>query len=117
MEKLSNHIEEYFAKIEGSRDLITSREIFKAEKENIDIKTDVDIKEIILINKILYNNKLLASKKLNPVWSDWINQYMRLKISLDRKSRGEYVDVNRSSDNSKLMQDMSNFKNISDAKK
>ncbi len=112
MKKVSNHIEEYFTKIEGSRDLITAREIFKADKENIDIKTDISHQEIVLLNALLYNNIILKSKGLKPVWMPFINQYMRLKISLDRKSRGEFVDVNRSGDPSKMLQDFSNIKSL-----
>lgn len=116
MEKLSNHIEEYLIKQEGNRDLIVGKEIFKAD-DNVDIKTDLNMQEISYINTLFYNNDLLVSKKLKPVYKDFLTNYMRLKISLDRKSRKEYVDVNRSADVSKMAQDLSNIKNITDVKK
>ena len=117
MEKISNHIEEYFTKTEGSKDLIVSKEIFNAENENIDLKTDLTIEEIKLLNTLIYNNKLLISRGLKPVYEPFINAYMRLKISLKRQSRGEYVDINRNNDISKGLQDLSNAKELVKDKK
>ena len=117
MEKTNPNIEEYFVKQEGNKDLIVSKEIFTANEDNIDVKTDLKHEEINYINTLLYNNDLLVSRGLKPVYKDFLQNYMRLKISLDRKSRGEYVDINRSNDFAKNLQDMSNIKNVTDTKK
>jgi DNA replicative helicase MCM subunit Mcm2 (Cdc46/Mcm family) len=90
-----NHIEEYFSNKENNKEVLTSKELFKAEKHDVDIRTDIIWKEIILVNKLLYNNILLKKYKLLPVFEDFVTEYMRLKISMDRKSRTEFVDMNR----------------------
>lgn len=116
-DKMPNHIEEYFAKHEGSKEAFHSRELFKADQENVDIKTDLSIQEIVLINKLLYNNLLLVQKGLKPVYNNFIYQYLRLKISLDRKSRGEFVSVNRGDKVEETTALLSNLSNISNTKK
>lgn len=93
--RMSNHIEEYFAQSPQSKEVLTSKELFRADPENTDIKTDLSYQEIILINKLMFNDSLLKSKGLEPIYKDFINRYLRLKISLDRKSRSEFVDMNR----------------------
>lgn len=117
MEPTNNPIEEYFVKQEGSKDLIVSKEIFTANEDNVDVKTDLGLQEINMINTLLYNNDLLKSRGMKPVYKDYLKNYMRLKISLDRKSRGEYVDINRSNDFTKNLKEISDTKNIIETKK
>ena len=114
---MPNHIQEYFAKIEGSKEAFHSRELFKASREDVDIKTDLSIQEIVLINKLLFNNELLKKRKLLPVYSDFLYNYMRLKISLDRKSRGEFVSINRGDKTEEATALLSNLANITGVKK
>lgn len=115
---MSNHIEEYFAEGSQSKEVITSKELFRATREDVDVKTDLGIKEIVLINKLLFNNELLKAHKLDGVYSDFLNSYLRLKISLDRKSRGEFVDMNRAKTNTDDILDVnSKINNIVGAKK
>lgn len=115
--EMPNHVQEYFAKTEGSSQAFHSRELFEARKDNVDVKTDLSIQEIVLINKLMFNNILLKRKKLKPIYEDFIYNYMRLKISLDRKSRGEFVSVNRGDKMEEASQLMSNLSNITNAKK
>jgi len=115
--KLPDNIDEYFTKIEGSKEAFHSRELFKAEKKDVDIKTDLLWKEIVLINKLIFNNSCLKEAGLVPVFEDFIYNYMRLKISLDRKSRGEFVSINRGDKTEEATQLLSNLSNITGAKK
>lgn len=116
-EKMPNHIQEYFAKIEGSKEAFHSRELFKAEKGDVDIKTDLSIQEIVLLNTLMFNNRILAECGLEPVYEDFIYFYMRLKISLDRKSRGEFVSINKTDRTEEATSLLSNVKNIMEPKK
>lgn len=115
--QMPNHIQEYFAKIEGSKEAFHSRELFKASREDVDIKTDLSIQEIVLINKLLFNNELLKKSKLNPIYQDFLYNYMRLKISLDRKSRGEFVSINKVDHTDEATNLLSNLSNINSSKK
>lgn len=116
MKKLNNHIEEYLIQKDGNSNLV-SKEIFKADLDNTDIKTELSIQEIVLINKLKFNDILLKSRGLKSVYSEFLNNYMRLKISLDRKSREEFVKINKSKDSDDVVNTMSNFSNILGAKK
>src|SRR6056297_2492394 len=96
--KLPDHIEQYFANIEGSREAINSRELFNASDDNIDLKTDLSDKEINLIATLKFNDEFLKSKGLSPLFNRYYRNYMRLKVSKDRKSREEFVKINKSDD-------------------
>lgn len=111
-DKMSNHIEEYFAKVEGSKEAFNSRELFKAERENVDIKTDLSLQEIHLLNKLMFNDDFLINKGLKPAFQKFYYSYMRLKISLDRKSRQEFVGINRADNSDDVLSKMSNMSNI-----
>lgn len=115
---MTNHIEEYFAESNQSKEVLTSKELFKALPEDVDIKTDLSIQEIVLINKLKFNNLLLKQAGLSEVYKDFLNNYLRLKISLDRKSRAEFVDMNRAKTNTDDILDVtSKISNITGAKK
>lgn len=115
--KLPNHIDDYFAQQEGSRQAFHSRELFRADKTDVDIKTDISWMEIVLINKLLWNNQLLIKKGLKPHWDFFLEHYLRLKISLDRKSRGEFVQVNKADKTEDALNLASNLQNLSGTKK
>jgi hypothetical protein len=116
MNRTSNHIEEYFTEQEKSKDVITSKELFNADK-NVDIKTDINWAEIVVINKIMMHNEYLASRGIKGVYDKFLDNYMRLKISLDRKSRGEFVNINRGNNTDDVIDKFSAFSNIAGVKK
>lgn len=116
-EKLSDNIEEYFSAVEGKKEAIVSRELFTGNKD-IDLKTDLFKTEITKINALLFNDYFLESKGLNGIFGKYIEQHMRLKFSIDRKSRGEFVTINsEKSDIDKASSIASNLSNITNAKK
>ncbi|MFP4025964.1 MAG: hypothetical protein ACLFVR_15695 [Thiohalospira sp.] len=93
---LSNHIEEYFLEVEKDSQAQASKQIFQASDEDVNIKTELSQAEIILMNKLHINNDFLVRKGLKPVFKPFMVNYMKLKISLDRKSRQEFVNINKS---------------------
>ena len=115
---MSNHIEEYFAESSEAKEVLTSKELFRAEPEDVDIKTDLGIQEIVLINKLKYNDIFLKSIGLEPIYKGFLNNYLRLKISNERKSRAEFVDMNRGQGKTEdILDTMSKVSNITGAKK
>lgn len=114
---LPNHIDEYFVKIEGNEKMFHSRELFKASPEDVDIKTDLSLPEIVTINKINWDNEFLRKHGLEPVWTGFLNKYMRLKISLDRKSRKEFVDINKSDKTDEAISLASNIQGLTGNRK
>lgn len=114
---LPDNIDEYFNKIEGTKEAFHSRQLFEAKREDVDIKTDLTWEEITLINTLLFNNRLLIAKGLNPFYTEYLYNYMRLKISLDRKSRGEFVMVNKTDKTDDMLKGMSDLSNITGVRK
>lgn len=116
--KMPDHIEEYFAKEEGSNQAFNSRELFKADKENIDLKTHLTDEEITLINTLFFNDTILKDNGLKQIYSAFIHKYLRLKVSKDRLSRSEFVNTNKSGEQTEdTLNKLSNVKNITDAKR
>lgn len=105
--EMTNHIEEYFLDQETDNKGRASKELFTAEDDDVDIKTDLSWKEIVLINKLLWNNKILTNYGIEPVFNEFLIKYMRLKISLDRKSRSEFVSVNQENKADDILQGFS----------
>jgi hypothetical protein len=115
IKKLSNPIEEYF---ESNCDKeSTFQDLFEATPENVDLRTDATIQEIVILNKIKQNCLFLQDKISSEIYQRFFNQYLRLKISKDRLSRVEFVDINRKERFEKDLQKFGNFKALADIKK
>jgi hypothetical protein len=115
---MSDHIEEYFVRQGENKEVLTSKELFRADADNVDVKTELDDVEIKIINRMKFNNAYLKSKGLNTIYTDVINNYLRLKISRERKSRVEFVDMNRGQQKTEdILDTMSKVGNITSAKK
>lgn len=110
MQKSNNHIEEYILKSDNNSQAIASKELFKDDK--IELKTDINDMEIVHINKMLFNNEILKKCGLKPAFEKFITGYMKLKVSKDRKSRGEFVTINKQNNADEVMAGMSNISNI-----
>ncbi len=98
-----NIVEEYFKDMGHSQ--LKKNELFDGNEEEIDIKTDLNEKKITLINTLHENDKFLQDRGLKPVFKSYYEKHMRLLISRDRKSRSEFVDVEkgRREENNELM--------------
>lgn len=106
---LKNPFEEYFKEKVGENNFL---ELFEANKQDVDLKTDLTIFEIIIINKLRVDNIFLDDKMKFPLFDDFLDNYLRLKISLDRKSRMEFVDINRKDRFEQNLQRFGNFSNL-----
>lgn len=115
---ISNHIEEYFAQNTENASVLTSRAIFDAKPEDVDIKTDLQWREISLIAGLNEFNRTMKKHQVKQIYSKFLEEYLRLKISLERKSRVEFVDMHRAKDNTQdTLNTLSNVGNIISAKK
>lgn len=117
IKKLINPIESYFNNKHNTAEFI---ELFEGTEENIDLRTDLEHEEIILTNIIKMNGEYL--KDLDEAFKDniytrFINSYMRLKVSLDRKSRGEFVDINKRERFENNLHKFNALKDLTDIKK
>lgn len=111
-EVLPDHINEYFADSSQSKEVITSKELFRAQPADVDIKTDIDKTKVMALTTLFYNNEDLKAHGLAPVYDNVLDKFMRLRISLDRKSRSEFVDMNRAKTAEDTLGNLSNVKNI-----
>ena len=93
--KLPNRIEEFFSDKETSLSSVSTKQLFSAEREDVELKTELLIEEISLIERLYVLDNILVKNGCKPLYDDLMNKRMRLKISLDRKSRGEFVNINK----------------------
>lgn len=89
---LPNHIEEYLKESVGEN---AFRDLFEAEDENVDLRTHLNADELVIANKIYANNMYLLQKLGIDIYGDFLINYLRYKISYERLSRSEFVDINR----------------------
>lgn len=114
-EILKNPIEEYFK--ENVNQESTFQDLFQASDFDVDLKSDLSIEEIQIINKLLYYDSIIYEYLNFNLYLSYIKSYLRLKYSLDRKSRGEFVDINRRDRFKQNLREFSDFSNILDVKK
>lgn len=88
-----NAIELALESIEGTAPEI-AKELFIGDKEDIIFKTDLNNKEICSILKLQFADKILIDCGLGSLYSGIINDLKFSNVSLNRKSRKEFVDVN-----------------------
>lgn len=114
-EFIENPVEEYFK--EGLNGESTFQDLFEATRENVDLRTDLLVQEIVILNKLFINHEFLKKKLDFHLLGDFIEHYLRLMISKDRKSRGEFVDINRKDRFKEHMREFADFSNILEVKK
>jgi hypothetical protein len=115
--KIPNHVSEYFNAVEQNQQTRSSKELFSAEDEDIDLKTDIDHNEIRNIATLHVNDMYLKSIGLKPVFNKYHHKFMRLVISKDRKSRQEFVNLNKQDNTEDAIANLSNLSNLTGAKK
>jgi len=115
--KMPDHIDEYFAKVEGSKEAFQSRELFQADEKSIDLKTDLTNEEIGYVNVLMFNDFLLKKRGLEPLFNKFIYRFLRLKVSKDRQSRGEFVHINKADKTEDALNMASNLSNITGVRK
>ena len=96
-QELPNHIDEYFTDTQ-LQEQNHYKELFSADEEtDLDLKTEVIDEEIKALATLHFNDKFLSQIGVGKIFGTYTNKFLRLKISKDRKSRGEYVDINKKS--------------------
>lgn len=114
MNDLKNHIEEYLRKEAKENNFI---ELFEVdENENLDLKTELNDEEIVLLNKIKINYEFLLGKRIDNIYKKYMDYFMRLKISKERRSRAEFVDVNRKERFEQNLKKFGQFRNLEKVK-
>ncbi len=108
---IPNRIEEFFNDKEQTLSSISTKQLFSAEDSDLDFKTEVSNEEISLIERLFILDNIIEKKGLPRLYQDLINKRLRLKISLDRKSRGEFVNINKQSGD--IDEDLNKLGNIS----
>jgi hypothetical protein len=113
--KLLNHIEEYFQ--DSFNPESTFKDLFEANKSNVDLRTDLSIQEIVVINKLLIDDEFIKKRLKFSLFSSFLDHYLRLKISKNRESRKEFVDINKRDRFKEHLKDFGNFQNLMEVKK
>lgn len=114
---LEDPIDSIFENI-SSGDKNHSLELFKDDKKgDIALKTDLKDKELVLVVALMTENELIK-KDLGDfdLFGDFLNQFRRHKVSLDRKSRIEFVESNRKPLSSDLLNEASSVKNLTESR-
>lgn len=90
---MTNPIEEYFR--DESNKLTKFSELFKGNDDFIDQMSEVSDQQIVLMLSLHETDRYLSSLGIQPVFASYMHKFLRLQVSKDRKSRGEYVEVNK----------------------
>jgi hypothetical protein len=67
--------------------LQVAKELFTAE--NIKLKTDIDDREILMLARLLF----LADRFKIPEMAQWVDNFIKLRVSRKRKGRGEFIEA------------------------
>lgn len=103
-----NPIEEYF---KDQKNNAQGDEVFKANEGDVDIKTELSDDSIVQITTLYETDKYLyETLGIKPIFLSYYEKYMRLMISRNRKSREEYVEINKAKKEDNIEQLNSLFK-------
>ena len=89
--RLVNPIDQYFSDKAGHVSKFS--ELFKGNDDFIDQMTELSEEDIGDIGTLNLNDRYLARRGFRPAFADYTHKFMRLQVSKERKSRGEYVNV------------------------
>lgn len=89
----TNHIQEYLVNNEKSQQVVNAKELFSSKPENIKFKTELNAKEIFIFSYMVSADRILKDKNMPTIYNDFIQDYMSMKVSFERKSRNEFVTI------------------------
>jgi len=112
-EKKSDHIEEYFSKNEIGQ----GNELFRIDDKNSDIKSELSEEEIRYINTLIMNDQYLERAGIGAVFKNYYRNFLRLKVSLKRQGRQEYVAINKRDNSDETIAKFGNLQNVFGAKR
>jgi hypothetical protein len=104
-----NHIQEYLIDT-ANGNVTASKELFSDEK--IKVKSEASGEEITLLAKLHYNDLTLKDAGLDTLYDGFIQELLTLRVSKERKSRGEFVNINTQDNTDKDVEKFSQFTNI-----
>lgn len=108
-EEKRNHIQEYL--LDSSQGNVTaSKELFDEKK--IKVKSEALNEEITFMAKLHFNDEVLIEAGLEPLFDGFIKELLTLRVSKDRKSRQEFVNINTQDNTDKDIEKFSQFSNI-----
>ena len=115
---LIDPIEQIFESISNSSSS-PSLELFNdSRKGDISLKTDLTHKEHVLVSALSVENSLInESLKDFDLYGKFLEEFKRHKLSLDRKSRNEFVESNKKPSSSDLLNEASSVKNLTESRK
>jgi hypothetical protein len=91
-------------------------ELFRVDERNVDIKTELSHESVRYVNVLMVNDAHLRSVGITPVYAAYYKEFLRLMISLERKGRGEYVEINKRDNTDETLNRLGTFGNIMSAK-
>lgn len=109
MTDLKDPLDEIFEDFSGDKDV--SLELFSSNSDGVTLKTDLNDKEVFLANNILIDGELIKKDLGFDLYGSFLENFKRHKVSRDRKSRSEFVDVNKKD---KFDDHLSKFANLRD---
>jgi hypothetical protein len=83
--------------------------LFEPSDDSMDLRTDLEEAQIIFLNTLKANDDFLEHSGLDRCHENIIQSIMRLYVSKDRKSRMEYVDVNRKENMDRNLSKLADF--------
>lgn len=113
MEKLDDPLERIFENVKEKED--NSLKLF--EEGDIHLKSQLSAQEHVLLTALEVENRII--NRTFPefdLFTDFIKSFLRNKVSLDRQSRTEFVNVNMKNILDKDLNRMSNLKNLTEAR-
>lgn len=114
---LEDPIGSIFEDIKNTND--NSLELFA--QGDVTLRTDLLNKEVVLVNCIHTDNELMKKSfkrfKIEfDLFDEFLTSFKRHKVSLDRKSRGEFVNVNMKNTLDRDLTRVSNLKNLTESR-
>jgi hypothetical protein len=115
-QELPDHIDEFFKFLDNhDSDFL---EIFQATDEDVDLKTELNKMEIVCSNILTTTGDRLESLGVpDNIFIVYTKDYFRKRISLDRKSRSEFVNINKSDNFKENLETVDQFASLKEIKK
>lgn len=69
--------------------------LFESGGVDLDLRSDLVYPEEVFISTLQVNDEFLKKCGLNPIYNYYLKQLLRNRVSLNRGSRAEFVNVNK----------------------
>ena len=113
-----NPIEEYLINKDDTTGNLVTKELFSInDNKELDLKTDLNDNDIKNISSMYYNDLFLKRMGFKPIFCNYYLKFMRLRISKDRQSRKEFVNVNKSDNSDETLGKLGDLSNIINTRK